>query len=150
MASKCISKLAQSRPPGASLSSLDLGKQVHLYTHSITASKCISQFTPFRSPTASSHSLDHNIQLHVQTRSITAYKFTRSWPPLVHLPLHLITASKCGSNYGQLPPASPSQKSLDHSLGVNLWVHSIAISRRTSNCSQALPATSPDLPCVDR
>ena len=38
-ASKWISKLAQSWPPSASVSSLDLSLQVHLPTGSITASK---------------------------------------------------------------------------------------------------------------
>ena len=59
------------------------------------------------------------------TRSITAYKFTSSWPP------------------------SASPNSLDHGLGVYLWVNSNVIFRRTSNCSEALPAASPDIQCVD-
>jgi len=37
--SKCISKLARSRPPSASPNSLDHGLKVHLSTGSITASK---------------------------------------------------------------------------------------------------------------
>src|SRR5258705_516005 len=39
---KCISKLTRSRPPSASLSSLNLDLQVHLQTRSITASECTS------------------------------------------------------------------------------------------------------------
>ena len=38
---KCISKLARSQPPSASLSSLDLTLQVYLQTRLITASKYI-------------------------------------------------------------------------------------------------------------
>ena len=53
MASKCISKLARSPHTSASLSSLDLGPQVHLQTCSIPASKCISEFTRCQSPSAS-------------------------------------------------------------------------------------------------
>jgi len=41
MASQCISNPALSRPPNASLSSLDLGLKVHLQIRSIMASKYI-------------------------------------------------------------------------------------------------------------
>ena len=85
MATKCISKLAQSWPPSASLSSLNLTIQVHIQTRSITASKCISEFTRSTSPRASLSSLDLSLQVHIQTRSITASKcvseFTRSTSP---------------------------------------------------------------------
>jgi len=52
-ASQCISKLAVSWPPRASLSSLDLGLQVSLHTRSITAAERISKFTQSRPPGAS-------------------------------------------------------------------------------------------------
>jgi len=99
------------------------------------------------------------------------------WPPLSTCPnshdytLHTcsITASKCISRLVRLrPPSSPfhglqmhifklarsrppsaSPNSLDHGLSVYLWVHSIIISRRTSNCSLAPPAACPDMQCVD-
>jgi len=74
-ASQCISKLARSRPPSASLSSLHLGLPVRLQTRSITASKCISEFTPSRPPSASPNSLDHGLPVHVQSLSITDSKY---------------------------------------------------------------------------
>jgi len=45
MASKCISKLAWSRPPSESLSSLNIILHVHLLYWIITASKYVSHFT---------------------------------------------------------------------------------------------------------
>jgi len=75
MASKCISNRARSRPSGASLSSPNLGLQLHLQTHSITACKCISEFTRSRPPCASPNVLDHGLKVHPPTRSITASKY---------------------------------------------------------------------------
>jgi len=69
-----MSKLARSRPPSASVSSLNLGLQVRLQTRSITASQCISQFTPSRPPTASPNSINPGLPMHLQPRSITASK----------------------------------------------------------------------------
>jgi len=77
-----MSKLARSRPPSASVSSLNLGLQVHLQTRSITAPQCISEFTPSRPPSASPNSIDHGLPVHLQTRSITASKYIvkeRQW-----------------------------------------------------------------------
>jgi hypothetical protein len=74
-ASKCISKLARVRPPSASLSSfnlgfqvhpfvqLDIGLQVHLQTYLTTASKYISKFTRSRPPSASLRSLNCRLQV---------------------------------------------------------------------------------------
>ena len=71
MASKCISKLARSWPPSASLSSLDLSLQVHIQTRSITACKFAHSLPP--------------TYVHLQTRSILASRciseFTRSTSP---------------------------------------------------------------------
>jgi len=103
--------------------------QVHLHICSITAAKCISEFTQSRPPSASPNSLHHGLQMPLQTPSISASKciseFTRSWHP------------------------STSPNSLDHGLGVYLWAHSIVIFRRTLNSSQAPPAASLDILCVD-
>jgi len=101
-ASKCICKLARSRPPSAYPNSLDNGLQVHLQTRSITAIKCISRLARLRPasshhhglqvhisklarsrpPSVSSNSLDYRLQVHLQSRSITASEyiseFTRS------------------------------------------------------------------------
>jgi len=82
IAYKCISKLAQSRPPSASLSSrsrpqsaspnsLDYGLQVR----TITASNCISKLARSPPQSASPNSLDHALQVHLSTRSITASKY---------------------------------------------------------------------------
>jgi len=73
--SNCISKHARSRPPSASLSSLDVGLQAHLQTRSITASNCISEFTQSPSPSSSPHLLDPSLQVHLHTHSITASKY---------------------------------------------------------------------------
>ena len=72
---KCISKLAQSRRPSASLSSLNLGLQLHLQPRSIVAWKCISQLAWSRLQSASPNSLDYVLQVHLSTRSIMASKF---------------------------------------------------------------------------
>jgi len=160
-ASKCISTLTRSRTRSASLSSLNLD--------SITASECITEFTQSRSPIASPNSLDDSLKVYLQTHSITASKYiskerrwvygdagvtkvkwaTRSNSLKVHLQTHLITDSQCISEFTQSwsPIASPN--SLDHSLGVYVWVHLIVIFRCTWNCSQAPPAASPDIPCID-
>jgi len=80
-ASKCISKLARSQLPCASLNSLNRGLQVHLRCHSITASNYITKLARSLPPNASPNSLDHGLQVNLQIRSITVSKFTRSWPP---------------------------------------------------------------------
>jgi hypothetical protein len=101
--SKCISELARSRPHSASLSSLNLGLQLHLQTRSITASKCISKLARSRRsrpPSASLSSLNLGLQVHLQTRSIMA--------------------SKCISEFPPSRPPSASPNSLDHGLGVHL------------------------------
>jgi len=116
-----ISKLARSRPPSISANSLDYSLQLR----TIMASMCIYTLAWSRPPSASPNLLNHNLQVYVYTRPITASKFTRSRPP------------------------SASPNSLDHGLRVYLWVYLIVIFRRTLNCTQALPAASPDIPCVD-
>jgi len=77
IACKCISKLALSQPRSASLSSLDLGLQVHVQTRSITASKCIFGL------------LHLALQVNLQTRSITVSqcisKLDWSWPRSISL-----------------------------------------------------------------
>jgi len=105
-----ISKLAQSRPPSASLSSLYLGFQLHLQPRSIAASTCISKLALSQPPSASLSSLDFGLQVDLQTRSITASEFisefTRFWPPsaslsslYLGLQVHLATRSIMASKY---------------------------------------------------
>jgi len=65
MIPECISKFTRSRPPVASLSSLDLGLQVHLLTGSITACKSITQYALLPPPSASPNSLDHSLGMHL-------------------------------------------------------------------------------------
>jgi len=123
--SKCISKLAWSRPPSESPDWLDYGLQVR----TIMASNCISKHARSPPPSASPNLLDHNLRVHLQ--------------------VHPKTASKCISKYARLPSPSASPNSLVHSLRVYLSVHLSKIFRRSSNCSQAPPAASPDIPCFD-
>jgi len=78
MASKCISKLTRSRPPGVSPDLLDCSLQVPPHTHSITASKCTSRLAWLRPASASPNSLDPGLQMVLRTRSITACKFAWS------------------------------------------------------------------------
>jgi len=166
--SEYSSNLARSRPPSVSPTSLNHGLQVHLQTRSITAAKCISKLTQSRPPSASPNSLDHSLHVYLQTRWILACKFARSSSPSASpntldygLEVCTIMASKCTSpislvhglqvylQYTRLWPPSASPKLLDHGLGVYLCVHSIIIFRRTLNCSEAPPAASPDILCVD-
>jgi hypothetical protein len=120
-ASQYSSKLARLRHP----SSHDHDLKVHLHTRSITASKFISKLARSRPRSASPNSLNRGLQ----SRSITA--------------------SNCISKLARSRPPSASPNSLDHGPGMYPCVHSIVIFRRTSNCSQAPPAASPDIPCVD-
>jgi len=126
--SKCISKLARSRPPSASPNSLDHGLQVHLQTRSIAASKCISKLARLQPP--SSH--DHGLQVHIS-------KLARSWPPSaspnsldhglqVYLRTRSITAFKCITTLARLRPPS----SHDHGLQVHLQTRSITASEGIS------------------
>jgi len=140
-ASRYLSTLARLPPPSASPNSLDYGLQ----TRSITASRYISKLACLRPP--SSH--DHGLQVHIS-------KLARSQPPCVSpnlldysLQVRKIMTSQCINTLAWSWPPSASPKSLDHGLRVYLWVHSIVTFRRTSKCSQAPPAASPDIPCVD-
>ena len=120
MASKCISKLARSRPPSASPNSHDQVSKciseshdhslhVHLQTCSITASKCIPKLH------------DHGLQMHLQTCLITASKCISE--------INLISASICISKLARSRPSSASLSSLDHSLQVHLQTCSITDSK---------------------
>jgi len=73
--SKCISKLARSGPPGASLITHSPGLQFHLKISSVMASK----FSWSGSPNVSPNSPDHGLQ--------------------VHLSVHLTSGSKCNSKF---------------------------------------------------
>ena len=89
-ASKCISKLAQSRPPSVSTTSLDYGLQVRTNK----ASKCISKVAQSRCRSASLSSLDHGLQVYLpiclNTASKGISKLTRSRPRSISLsPLNL-------------------------------------------------------------
>ena len=158
------SKFAWSRPPSVSQNSLDYDLQVCM----IMASKCIS-------PNWLNHGLkvhlqtcsiaasklhDHGLQVHLHICMITAStcisNLALSWPPSVSpnsldysIQVRMIMASNFISILAQSRPPSASRNSLGHGLKVYLWVHSILICRRTSNCSQAPPAASPDIPSVD-
>ena len=122
--------------------------QVQVQTPSITPSKCISTHARSQSGSASLSSLDHSLQVYFQ--------LARSHPPSESpksldyaLQVRTIAGSKCITKLAWSTPPSASPNSHDHGLGVYLGVHLIAIFRHTSNCSQALPAGSLDIPCVD-
>jgi len=148
-------------PPNALPDSLDHGFQVHLWvqldpnlqvhyqSRSMTASNCIFEFNLIL---PSKYISEFN--------SITACKFARSWhlgaPPnlldhglQVHPWVHLIKASQCISKLTGSRPPSASLCSHNNRLLVYIWVHSIVIFRRTTNCSEALPAAIPYIQCVD-
>jgi len=103
-ASKCISKLARSRPRSASPNSLDHILQVYL---SITASKCISKLARSQPPSVCPNSLDHILQVYLLiTASGCISKLARSQPPSVcpnsldyGLQTRSITASECTSKF---------------------------------------------------
>ena len=65
MASKCMSQRAESRLPSTSLSSLNLGLQVHHQTHLSMASKHISEFTLSQFPNAYLNLLDTGLQVNL-------------------------------------------------------------------------------------
>jgi len=125
--SKYSSNLPRSRPPSASLISLDHGLQVHRQSRSITASKGISKLTGLWP--AISH--EHGLQVHLQTRLITIleciFKFTPSLPPSesprmldyrlqVHLQTHSITASEYISEFTRSSFSGAPQIALKHRL----------------------------------
>jgi hypothetical protein len=136
--SKYLSNFAWLRPP----SSHDHRLQLHLQHRLITASKWISKLARSRPPSSCPNSLHHGFQVHLQTSLIAISecisKFTRSRPPSV-----------CAKAVDYCLQVRLPTRSLAHGLDVYFWVHSIVIFRPDSNCSQAPPAASPDLPCVD-
>jgi len=111
-------------------------------SRSIIASKSISEFTRTWLLSLSSNSTEQGLQVYLQTSSITASKciteITRLWP-----------TSQRISKLSRSHTPSASLRSHTNCLQVYLWVHSIIIFRRTSNCLQAQPAASPDIPFVD-
>jgi hypothetical protein len=113
--SKCISKLARSRPWSASPYTLDHSLQVYLQTSSIPASmctqsrpsKCISTLTQSRPRSASPNSLHYVLQV----CNITAIE--------MHLLTCSMTASECISNLARSQSLSVSRNSHNYSLQVH-------------------------------
>jgi len=113
-ASKCLTQFVQSQALRLSLTLLYHSLQVHLWIHLFTTSNWISEFIPYHALSesskfryyflhnASQNSLNHGLNLHVSVQ------FTWFWA------------------------SSASLNSLDGSLQVNLWVHSISGSRWSS------------------
>ena len=114
--SKCISKLAQLRPPRASQSSHDFGLWVNLWVQSTSASKCISKLAwswpPSASPSLFNHSLQFHLKVHSNSASDKISKLPPSWAPIaslsslylgpqVHLHTHSTVASKHRSKFTQ-------------------------------------------------
>jgi len=138
MASKCISKLAPSRPPN----SHDYSLQVHLQTRSITACKCISKLTRLWTSSASLSLLNPGLWV--------LSKLARLWPPSaspcllnlgfqVHLQIRSIRASNCISEFTQSRPPRASPNLLDNSLQLHLRGHFISASKCISKPAQSQP-----------
>ena len=111
MASKCISKLAQSQLPSESLPSPDYG----LHVRTMMACKCIYKLARSRPPSASPNSPDHGLQVHLQTSSTQhpgLSQTSHEYAPHVRT----ITPFKCISTLAGSRPPSASPDSLDHSL----------------------------------
>jgi len=133
------STFEQSWPPSTSLNSLDRGIQPYHQTCSIKASKLARSWPPSaylqtRSIMAikcvskparlwPSNSLNRGLQVHIS-------KFARSRPP------------KCLSNLARLQPPIASTNSLDHNLGVYLYVHSIMASKCISKYPRLPPPSA--------
>jgi hypothetical protein len=128
--------------------SLHHGLQVYLQTRSITASKCMYTLAWSRHPSASPNSLDHGLQVHLHTHLSTVSKCISKLARSLRSSVYL-NSPDYGIQVRSITACISSPISLDHGLGVYLWVNSIFIFRRTSNCSQAPPAASPDILCVD-
>jgi len=81
--SNCMSKITDIQPPCASLSSCDLGVQVHLETCSIMASKYISQESQSLRPSAYLSISDPSFQVPLQIDPISTCNCMskRSWSP---------------------------------------------------------------------
>jgi len=100
-ASKCISKPARSRPPSASLCSTWSQPPSVFLSYSISASKCISKPARLRPPSASLSS--------TRSRPPSASPNSLDRSLQVHLPVHMITASKCISRFSQsASPGAPA------------------------------------------
>jgi hypothetical protein len=147
------SKVTRSWPPSASTHSLDHCLQVHLETLSITPSNCISKLVQSQPSSVSLNPPDYGLQVDLHSCLITASncisKLTQSRAPSESTNSldHGLQSASPNSLDHSLQSASPH--SLDHGPGVYPSVHPIVIFRRTLNCSQAPPAASPDIPCVD-
>jgi hypothetical protein len=140
MASKCISKLARSRPPSASLS------------YSISASKCVSKPARSRPPSAtpsstrsrpssaSPNSLDHGLQMHLQTRSISASKCISE---LHDLQTRSITTSKCISEFNWISACMCVSKLARSRPPSTSPVHTITASKFISKFSQSRVSRCP-------
>ena len=114
-----------------------------------TATKYSSNHVRSWPPSVSPNLLDYSLQVCMIMASKCISPSSLNHGLQVHLHPRTITASKCISKLTQLCSRNVSANFLNHSLAVYLWVHSVVIFRRTLNCSQALPAASRDLPCVD-
>jgi len=105
-----------------SLSSLNLGLQLHLQPRSIMASNWKSKLAQLWPRSTSPNSLYHGLQV-------------RLW-------VHSISASKCITEFTQSRHPSASSNSLDHGLGVYLWVHSVLASKCISEFTRSRPPSA--------
>jgi hypothetical protein len=128
------------------------GIQVHLQRHMITASKLVQSCPPM----LHDHCLQVYFQSHLNQAPIVPQSSTRrasphllDYYPSVHLCVHSIIAFKCILKYAWLPPVSACSNLFNHGLKVYLRVYSVVLCRSSFAFSQALTATSSDIPCVE-
>jgi len=139
MASKCISKLAQSQLPSESLPSPDYG----LHVRTMMACKCIYKLARSRPPSASPNSPDHGLQVHLQTRPITASKCISKLAQH-SIRVYLKPRTNTLPMFAQSPHSSASPHSLDRGLQVHLQTRSITASESISNLARIRPPSSPN------
>jgi hypothetical protein len=155
-ATKYSSNLAWSHPSNASPHSLNHSLQVYFQTCSTMACKFAWSCLRSASPNLHYHELRVHLSVYLITASKCISQLPRSQrssvsPNLLEYDLQVnsIITSERISKYAPLPLPGKSKNSLDHGLGVFLWLHLIIIFRSIANRYQAPPSASPDIPYVD-
>ena len=132
IASKCISKLARWQPPSASLSyTISASKRISKLAQSWPPSASLSS-TWSLPPSKSPNSLNHGLQVHLWVHSIIASKWISY--------SNLTSASKCISKLSRSQPPCSSPSSHDHGLQVHLHVLSMGVSWCSSDYAPVLSA----------
>jgi hypothetical protein len=158
MASRCITKVTCSKPPGASWNSHDYGLQ--LCPHILSVAAC--KFAQSCQPCASVKMLNYGIQVSMIMGSKCISLNSRGNSLQGNLDTYSTTitecisqcfsmmAPKCISKYTRLPRISVSWNFPVHGIRVYICHYVVIIARCTSNWSQAAPASAQYILCVDR